>query len=120
MRGFARFARGRKTFVAVCLPYILVSIFAESLHVGRPDGSLLPAGGSQAVVAAAVPSSASSDFSCPVCRWLRDGRRLEVGFGLARIEGSVPSRVDPFITEWPDSPVPRPSAFRGPPRPFLA
>ena len=46
--------------------------------------------------------------------------RLQPSVAVATALGTVPVAVQPLQTEWPESPVPHPPAFRGPPRSFFA
>jgi hypothetical protein len=48
------------------------------------------------------------------------GTRLQSSVVAATALGILPLAVQPLQTEWPESPVPHPPAFRGPPRSFFA
>jgi hypothetical protein len=48
------------------------------------------------------------------------GTRLQSAVVVATALGILPMAVQPLQTEWPESPVPHPPAFRGPPRSFFA
>jgi hypothetical protein len=131
---FTRSSRWRQVFFAACLPYIVVSIFVESLHTGparqgsaSTDSAVaaLVAAGLQAPSATLQASAASvlatsDDESCPACNWLRLGRRIENPVGLVRTEDKVLANAPPLIALAPTSPVPHPALFRGPPRPVLS
>jgi hypothetical protein len=122
VRHFARSARWRQVFFIACLPYIVVSVLVESLHSGTaphgegpaPSGIVLRTDGAPTV----APATAGDE--CPACNWLRLGRRIESPVGLTRTQELVRDDVSPVVALWPDSPVPHPSLFRGPPRPVLS
>lgn len=119
-----RSPRWRRAFIAACLPYLLLSVFVDFLHVhpawGRAGLHVQVEGAPDVLT---VPSSQSSrlpDYSCAVCQWLRMGTRLQPSLAVATALGMLPVAVQPMQTEWPESPVPHPPAFRGPPRSFFA
>ena len=124
VRFFARSSRWRQAFFAACLPYIVVSVFVESLHTGqaRQGDASAPAAIVVTDAAASGPilQAAGSDESCPACNWLRLGRRIESPVGLVRTQDTVLAVTPPLVALWPDSPVPHPALFRGPPRPVLS
>jgi hypothetical protein len=123
VRFFARSSRWRQAFFAACLPYIVVSVFVESLHTGQARQGDTPALATTVTDAAAsgpVLQAAGSDESCPACNWLRLGRRIESPVGLVRTQDTVLADTPPLVALWPDSPVPHPALFRGPPRPVLS
>lgn len=128
MRLFSRSTRWRRLFFAACLPYIVVSVLVESLHVSpvlrqEPVAPVqtLAAQGTLRIVAPFVSCIHETlpDDSCPACNWLRIGRRLESGITLVRTRDVTLEAVAYTQTTWPNSPVPHPSLFRGPPRPVL-
>jgi hypothetical protein len=128
VRLFARSQPWRRLFFAACLPYIVVSVLVESLHVSTaprqepvafaqvaaPDGTLRIAAPSGPCMHAA-----QADDGCPACSWLRLGRRLESGIALVPTHEVTTEAVAAVLSVWPDSPVPHPSLFRGPPRSIL-
>ena len=111
-----RSSRSRRAFVWSCVPYLLLSVFADFLHV-HP----LPSPGSAAVGIAqpavsvpAQPPHRIPDWSCAICQWQRVGpgpQAATVAFAIV----SAPALVLPVTAAFPKSPVPHPSAFRGPP-----
>ena len=66
-------------------------------------------------LATAQPVRPPTDpYSCPACVWLRLGPRQANHIGLNPARDTVPVLITPLVAEWPDSPVPRPAAFRAP------
>jgi hypothetical protein len=128
VRHFARSSRWRQVFFAACLPYVVVSVFVESLHTGQarqgdataPAAIVVTDGASRTQAAGALVLAAGSEESCPACNWLRLGRRIESPVGLVRTQDIVLADTPPLIADWPASPVPHPALFRGPPRSVLS
>jgi hypothetical protein len=120
---FIRSSRWRRAFFAACLPYILVSVFVESLHTGPAAGTATLAAQASIIASDAGAlrvQAPGTEESCPACNWLRLGRRVENPVGLVRTEDLVLEASPPFIALYPSSPVPHPALFRGPPRRVLA
>jgi hypothetical protein len=117
VRSFIRSRRWRQAFFAACLPYILVSVFVESLHAAtRPDADDVIAGASASIAIGAPGSSATDPYSCPVCAWLSVGTQQVRQIAIGATGDSVRALPVLLAAAWPDSPVPHPALFRGPPR----
>lgn len=111
-----RSSRFRLTFVWCCVPYLLLSVFADFVHV-HPllnPGSRVVGITSEAVSAPAQPLHRNPDWSCAICQWQRVGPGSQAATVAAAIV-AAPTRILPVIAAFPKSPVPHPSAFRGPP-----
>ena len=107
--------------MAACLPYLLVSVFVESFHVVRPEATgPYTLGGSLVLSNEALVPAPADPLACPACAWLRVGTQQLTHISISLAGDLVPVPVVPQLAEWPDSPTPRPSAFRGPPRSTLA
>ena len=119
-----RSARWRRGFIAACLPYLLLSVFVDFLHVhpawGRAGLHVQVAAASTTLTAPPPQSARLPDYSCAVCQWLRIGTRLQASVAVGPAIGLLPVLVPSLPTESPESPIPHPPAFRGPPRPFFA
>jgi len=117
VRTLARHSRWRRAVVTACLPYILVSVFVDFLHEHREPGAGTPvvlAGHTVPLPGSTNPASLP-ESKCPVCAWLRVGPRLETPVTPGAPTFVTPTEVATVDEQWPDSPVPPPSAFRGPP-----
>lgn len=101
--------------MAACLPYLLLAMFVDFLHAHRPDSGPAPVPGVVHVAPAPDGPEATPDYACPVCAWLRMGPSVEAPFSLATCSASLSRMAAPTIAAAPDSPVPLPSLFRGPP-----
>lgn len=116
LRLLVRSRRLRLAVVTACLPYILMALLVESLHGAQPSDSVGVAWAAQTTSVAAGPVAADhAPYACPVCAWLRVGTRQVQQTSLPGAIDAVPLLVAPHLADWPDSPVPHPTAFRGPP-----
>jgi hypothetical protein len=110
----------QRTFLAACLPYVLLAAFVDFVHVHAapyPPFSLAASNGP--AVAGSVDGARQTGSACPVCLWLRAGPRLAPQVSIEAAEAAVRSEVAPSTDDAPASPIPLPAAFRGPPRPAL-
>ena len=86
--------RWRRAFIAACLPYLLLSVFVDFLHVHPAVGTGRAARPSRRCARRpTVPSSQSSrlpDNTCAVCQWLRMGTRLQPSVAVATALGIAP------------------------------
>jgi hypothetical protein len=112
-----RSSRLRQAFFWSCVPFLLLSVFADFLHVHPLLNLGSPAVGiaHQAVSAPKQPEHRIPDWSCAICQLQRVGPGAQAETMASAIV-SAPSRVLPSIFAFPKSPIPHPSAFRGPPQ----
>jgi hypothetical protein len=117
-----RSSRVRRAFVWGCVPYLLLAVFADFLHVHPlPVPDSVVAG----VVHHISPTPARHpyripDTTCAICQWHRVGPRLQAAALVARATLQAPALVASATAAVPKSPVPHPSAFRGPPPPSIS
>jgi hypothetical protein len=93
-----------------------MSVLVESLHItpqSDPARYALVDGGSSFVAVQIAPPTES--YACPACTWLRVGTRQAQPIGLLATAETIPVLLLLPDSEWPDSPVPDPASFRGPP-----
>ena len=117
MLQLVRSSRLRRRLVWSCVSYLLLSVSADFLH-----GHTLLSPGSptvgiahQVVSAPAQRSHRSPYWSCAICQWQRVATGLHVA-PLVSANLSTVTVVLTVIAAFPKSPVPHPSAFRGPPQ----
>jgi len=116
VRYFAQSDRWRRLLVAACLPYLLLSVCAEAIHIERLDAGLPHANSDRQHLAAPVlHSEHARPFPCTACSWLRTQPKQQARFTVdvgvtADAVDSLPA--DPAL---PDSSGPRTPAGRGPP-----
>jgi hypothetical protein len=118
---FCRLIRGsrlRRALTAACLPWVVTSVLVDFVHVHAPLGGLV------ATVTAAPlanPPAAGDDYACPACAWLKIGQRAVAPFPVRVAIRATPPEIVPLpVACWTRSPIPRPTAFRGPPHPTFA
>ena len=116
LRYLVRSRRLRLAVITACLPYVLMALLVESLHGAQPSDlvGLAPAAQTASLSAGPV-TPPHAPYVCPVCAWMRIGTRQVQQTSLAGASDAVLLLVPPHIADWPDSPVPHPTAFRGPP-----
>jgi hypothetical protein len=116
-----RSSRSRRAFVWSGVPYLLLSVFADFLHVHPLLSPGSPAVGIvyRVVPAPAHPPYRIPDWSCAICQWQRVGPRPQAATLASEIL-SAPTLILRVPAAFPTSPVPHPSAFRGPPQPSFS
>lgn len=110
-----RAPRWRRVFVAACLPYLLLAVCADFLHLHPAfGGTALQFATSERVVA---PSHTSKlpDYSCAVCQWLRAGTGLQASATVAPRTVPLSSDVAAGLATAPARPTLLSPDFRGPP-----
>lgn len=104
------------------VPYLLLAVFADFLHV-HPL-AMRDSAAAGAVHRIAEPPGRhpyrAPDTTCAICQWHRIGSRLDSATSVVRVVLTAPDPVVSAIEAVPDSPVPHPAAFRGPPAPSIA
>lgn len=122
MRYLARLSRFRAAVIAACLPYLLVSVFVDFVHVHAPAPVSVSAATGEATMAGPGAHQAPRpDYTCTACLWLRTGLQL-VANAPARVASQASTGALPRLKKaiWPDGPTVRPALLRGPPRSLLA
>jgi hypothetical protein len=106
--------------VAACLPYVMLAVFVDFVHVhAAPNGGLPSVKFGGPAVTGTLDPAPQTGSSCPVCLWLRVGPRLPSQVSIDACGTDVHSEFAANTAEQPLSPIPHPAAFRGPPRPTL-
>lgn len=112
-----RSRRRRLVSISICLPYLLLSVVADFVHV-HP---WLKQATASAAVQQVRPVPAQTprrlpDAPCVVCQWHRTGPRLTAGASVVSAARLTPALIVPTFVAFPAGPVPHPSRFRGPPQ----
>ena len=118
MRYLLRSSRSRNALVWCCVPYLLLAVFADFLHT---HPLLTPAGPGvgifhRTVSAAAERTHGIPPNSCAVCQVQRIRPRVQPKTAATATKLVARALVAPVRPTAPESPVPLPSAFRGPPQ----
>src|SRR5260370_15945771 len=112
----AGFTRRRRALVAAFLPYLLLSVFVDFVHLHRIIAGGVPAASVTNHVEAAAPDRTKlPDTGCAICQWLRAGTGLHLSQAGRPVAGLVaaPLASRPSVT--PARPALRSRDFRGPP-----
>jgi hypothetical protein len=74
----AGFTRRRRALVAAFLPYLLLSLFVDFVHLHRLIAGPIPAVSASAHIKADQPGSTKlPDTSCAICQWVRAGAGMQ-------------------------------------------
>jgi hypothetical protein len=116
----AGFTRRRKALVAAFLPYLLLSVFVDFVHLHRLiNGPVAAASASSHIKDGRGATSNVPDTSCAICQWVRAG----TGAHTTAVAQHAPARVAATIvarsTLSPSRPDLRTADFRGPPSTFF-
>jgi hypothetical protein len=111
-----RSSHRRRTLVAACLPYLLLSVFVDFVHL-HPliSGNIPQISTSQHVSACRTPDGTSHDSPCAICQWLRNGTSLQASVSAGPAIELLPDTVAPASTNPRGSPAPLTIDLRGPP-----
>ena len=108
----------RRTFVAACLPYVMLAVFVDFVHVHTATNRPLSVASSNGpAIEVAVNDARQTGSPCAVCLWLRAGPRLAPQVSVEGAQTALQSESVQQIDDAPVSPIPHPATFRGPPRP---
>jgi hypothetical protein len=112
----ARHPRWKRVLAAASLPYVVVSLCVDIIHVHGRDGRQSSAAvRAEQSLEAATQVTKGSDYSCPACVWLRVHSRLGPRVSTGTATRTAPSAVEVAAPQWPDAPTPPSTAVRGPP-----
>jgi len=116
-----RSKRWRRTLVAACLPYLLLSVFVDFIHL-HPllSGTVPQISVSQRVATPAPRNSRLPDSTCAVCQWMRAGTGLQASVAPGPTVVALPNAVTPLATACPPRPALLSPDFRGPPLALFA
>ena len=109
----------RRVFLAACLPYLLLSVSVELVHLDRVDRDV-PRVLHGVHATAAVPTLHSEpipapEYSCAACTWLRAQPRPHT---LVIVGAGPETRLSDILPRhlmWVATRTPQPSPLRGPP-----
>ncbi len=116
IRRFSRSVRWRRAFLAASLPYLLVSVFVDFVHVHAATAGPGTSSTEQSITLPVQRTTPRADYTCTACLWLRTGLQL-VSSARARlaVQACTNDLVLLAFTVWPESPTSPPALLRGPP-----
>lgn len=113
--------RWRRTLVAACLPYLLLSVFVDFIHLhpllsgDAPRNSV-----SQHVAGPGTPHPRLPDPTCAVCRWMQAGTGLQASVSAGEAVVALANDLTPLAAPCPARPALLSPDFRGPPLTLFA
>jgi hypothetical protein len=115
----AGFTRRRKALVAAFLPYLLLSVFVDFVHLHRLINGPIGVASASAHINASQPASSKlPDTACAICQWMRAGTGMQTA-GTASVAPAIACTT--FVAR-STAPASRPDIgspdFRGPPATF--
>jgi hypothetical protein len=117
VRHLVRSSRWRQALVWSCVPYLLLSTFGDFLHVHPLLNPTPRIGIVHAVQFTPRPAARRvPETSCAICLWQRVGSRLQNAISAGPAALAPHALVAGVTAQFPLSPVPHPSAYRGPPQ----
>jgi hypothetical protein len=112
----AGFTRRRRALVAAFLPYLLLSLFVDFVHLHRLILSdMTPVSASQHVKAVETGAPRVPDSPCAICQWLRAGTGLQTSTTTQPRLETIAAAIAPRPSFAPHRPVLGAPDFRGPP-----
>ena len=109
-----RSSRRRRTLVAACLPYLLLSVFVNFVHLHPLLNESVPQISATQHVAA-CPTAKAYDSQCAICQWLRAGTGLKAVIAVGPAVLLMPGDVALTTAPPRGSPVRLSIDLRGPP-----
>lgn len=102
--------------MAAFLPYLLLSLFVDFVHLHRLfTGNITLLSESQHVTAVTTGQQRLPDAPCAICQWLRAGTGLQTSTTAQITFGTVADAVAPLPSSVPFRPTLGAPDFRGPP-----
>jgi hypothetical protein len=114
----AGFTRRRRALVAAFLPYLLLSLFVDFVHLHRLISTNISSTAAQEVKPVEAGASRVPDSPCAICQWLRAGTGMQTSTTTQPTLETIAAAVVPRIAFAPLRPVVGAPDFRGPPLPL--
>jgi len=112
----AGFTRRRRALVAAFLPYLLLSLFVDFVHLHRLfTGNMTLLSESQHVAAVTPGQQRLPDAPCAICQWLRAGTGLQTSTTAQFTFDTIAAFITPLPSSVPLRPALGAPDFRGPP-----
>ena len=116
MLSLAGFTRRRRALVAAFLPYLLLSLFVDFVHLHRLfTGNMALLSDSQHVAAVTTGQQRLPDAPCAICQWLRAGTGLQTSTTAQITFDRIAAAIAPRPLSVPLRPDLGTADFRGPP-----
>lgn len=114
-------SRRRRVLLAAFLPYLLLSVFVDFVHLHPLLGGTIPQlSAAKHVAGCTDPARRTTDSPCAICQWLRAGNGLQASVTVGAAIMLLPDPVSVRVSEARGSPAPLSIDPRGPPSAFFA
>jgi hypothetical protein len=106
----------RRLLITAFLPYLLLSVFVDFVHL-HPllQGSVPQISAVKHVAGCTSPASRTADSPCAICQWLRSGTGLHTSIAVGSSIIALPEQLSLSVVQVRGSPHPRAIDPRGPP-----
>jgi hypothetical protein len=112
----AGFTRRRKALVAAFLPYLLLSVFVDFVHLHRLINGPMTATSASAHIDAPAPGTSKlPETSCAICQWMRAGTGIQASVAAEQSPVVLAAAFVAVAPVAPDRPDLGSPDFRGPP-----
>lgn len=120
MRVF-RSSRRRRLLITAFLPYLLLSVFVDFVHL-HPllQGSIPQLSAVKHVAGCTGPATRNTDSPCAICQWLRAGTGMQASIAVGPSISLLPDHVAMAVVQVRGSPTPHSIDPRGPPSVLFA
>lgn len=116
MISLSGFTRRRKALVAAFLPYLLLSVFVDFVHLHRLiNGPVAAASASAHIKDGRGTTSRVPETSCAICQWVRAGTGAYTTAVAHQAPVLIAAAIVTRSTLSPSRPDLRTADFRGPP-----
>jgi hypothetical protein len=117
---FAGLTRRRRALVSAFLPYLLLSLFVDFVHLHRLIiGGMTPVSTSQQIKAVTSGETRVPDSPCAVCQWLRADTGLQTSTAAQLTFDAIAAPIAALPASAPVRPTLGTPDFRGPPLPRI-
>jgi hypothetical protein len=120
MRVFRSSCR-RRILITALLPYLLLSVFVDFVHL-HPllQGTVPQISAVKHVAGCTGPATRTNDSPCAICQWLRAGAGMQTSIAVGPSIMLLPEHVAMPIVQVRGSPAPHSIDPRGPPSSLFA
>lgn len=120
MRVFRSSSR-RRLLITAFLPYLLLSVFVDFVHL-HPllQGSVPQISAVKHVAGCTGPATRTNDSPCAICQWLRAGAGMQASIDVGPSITLLPDQVALSVVQVRGSPIPHSIDPRGPPSVLFA
>jgi hypothetical protein len=111
----------RRLLVSAFVPYLVLSVFVDFLHL-HPllQGSVPQMSAVKHVAGCTGPATRTTDSPCAICQWLRASTGMQASVEVRASISLLPDQIALSVVQVRGSPIPHSIDSRGPPSPLFA